>query len=83
MAERFMLGECVRIRDGRIGRVGDEADGKVRVRVRRKTSETHQFLYFAAGDLRRVECPSGWMSIEGYNRYLKITLEKQRLRNRR
>jgi hypothetical protein len=29
-----------------------------------------------------VECPKGWMSPEGYNRYLKTTLAKLRARQR-
>jgi hypothetical protein len=50
------------------------------VRVRRATSATHQFLMFAVRDLKRVECPKGWMSPEGYVRYLKATLAKMRQR---
>ena len=53
---------------------------KCRVRVRRTTSETHQFLTFIADDLVGVECPEGWMSPEGYVRYLDTTLAKMRER---
>jgi hypothetical protein len=53
------------------------------VRVRRKTSQTHQFLEVAQKDLRKVTCPKGWMSPEGYNRYIKITLAKMRARQRK
>jgi hypothetical protein len=35
---------------------------------------------FAAMDLRRVDCPKGWMSPAGYGRYLKVTLAKMRQR---
>jgi hypothetical protein len=56
---------------------------KYRVRVRRATSATHQFLIFAAQDLKRVDCPKGWMSPEGYVRYLKVTLAKMRQRQAR
>lgn len=75
------VGDCVRIPDGRIGRVRDVARAGCRVRVRRKTSRTHQFLIFAAEDLRRVDCPKGWMSPAGYMRYLRATLEKMRQPN--
>lgn len=74
------IGCCVRIPDGRIGRVRKKEGGKYVVRVRRKTSETHQFLRFSAGELKWVKCPKGWMSKEGYNRYLKVTLTKMKAR---
>jgi hypothetical protein len=38
---------------------------KCKVRVRRTTSETHQFLKFIGDVLERVDCPKGWMSPEG------------------
>lgn len=68
--------------DGRIGRVRAVSDGHYRIRVRRQTSKTHQFLELRAGELARVECPSGWMSPDGYRRYLKPTLAKARERQR-
>ena len=83
MVRSFRVGDCVRIPDGRSGRVRDVAGRKYRVRVRRATSATHQFLMFAAGDLKRVDCPKGWMSPEGYARYLKVTLAKMRQRQAR
>jgi hypothetical protein len=83
MARTFHLGDCVRIPDGRIGRVREVSGGKYRVRVRRATSATHQFLMFAARDLKRAECPKGWMSREGYVRYLTATLAKLRQREAR
>jgi hypothetical protein len=83
MARTFRVGDCVRILDGRIGRVREVSGGKYRVRVRRATSATHQFLTFAAKDLKRVECPKGWMSRDGYARYLKVTLAKMRQRQGR
>ncbi len=73
-------GDCVRISDGRPGRVRQELDGRYRVRVRRQTSKRHQFLVFAARELTRIDCPQGWMSPEGYNRYLRETLAKMRER---
>jgi uncharacterized protein (UPF0261 family) len=54
---------------------------KCRVRVRRTTSETHQFLKFIGDDLERVDCPKDWMSPEGYVRYLDNTLAKMRERD--
>jgi len=75
-------GDCVRIPDGRIGRVREVSEEQLKVRVRRKTSNTHQFLLFAQDVLERVECPAGWMSPEGYNRYLEVTLAKMRERNK-
>ena len=83
MARTFRAGDCVRIPDGRIGRVRGVSGGKYRVRVRRATSATHQFLMFAAWELKRVGCPKGWMSPEGYVRYLKVTLAKMRQRQAR
>jgi hypothetical protein len=80
MARTFRAGDCVRIRDGRIGRVREVSNGKYRVRVRRTTSATHQFLMFDARDLKRAECPKGWMSPAGYVRYLRVTLAKMRKR---
>ena len=80
MARTFREGDCVRIPDGRIGRVREVSRGKCRVRVRRATSATHQFLMFAAADLTCVDCPKGWMSPAGYVRYLKVTLAKMRQR---
>ena len=72
-------GDCVKLPDGRIGRVR-EVKEKIKIRVRRKTSNTHQFLYFEKNELQKVDCPKGWMSPEGYKRYLKVTLEKMRKR---
>jgi hypothetical protein len=83
MARTFRVGDCVRVPDGRIGRVRQVARGTYRVRVRRATSATQQFLMFAATDLRRADCPRGWMSPAGYARYLKVTLGKMRLRQAR
>lgn len=81
MAKVFKEGDCVRLPDGRIGRIRGVSGGRYRVRVRRTTSATHQFLLFPAKELKRVNCPKGWMSPEGYMRYLKTTLAKMRQRN--
>lgn len=81
MAEAFQEGDCVRLPDGRIGRVRGVSRGRYRVRVLRTTSAANQFLLFAAKDLKRVECPKRWMSPEGYMRYLTATLSRMRQRN--
>ncbi len=83
MPNAIRPGDCVKIPDGRIARVREAVKGVYRVRVRRKTSETHQFLKFGQKDLKKVACPKGWMSPDGYNRYLKVTLEKARQRTRK
>ena len=80
MAERWRLGDCVRLADGRIGRVRALSGGKCKVRVRRRTSESHELLMLDRRALKRVNCPEGWMSREGYARYLKVTLAKMRQR---
>lgn len=82
MARGIRDGDCVKLPDGRIGRVRGKVTGKYKVRVRRKTSNTHQFLMFSAWELKCIDCPKGWMSPEGYNRYLKATLAKMRKRIR-
>jgi hypothetical protein len=37
---------------------------------------------FAAKDLRRIDCPNGWMTPTGYLRYLRATLAKMRQRQK-
>lgn len=74
--KRLEVGVCVKIPDGRIGRIREKVGEKYKVRVRRKTSQTHQFLMFSKEQLEIVDCPKGWMSVQGYNRYLKKTLTK-------
>lgn len=83
MPKSIRPGDCVKLPDGRIARVRDAVKGAYRVRVRRKTSKTHQFLKFEGNELRKVACPTGWMSPEGYNRYLKVTLDKMKKRARK
>ncbi len=74
-------GDCVKISDGRIGRIREIIDGDYKIRVRRKTSQSHQFLNFHRGELISVPCPKGWMRPGAYNRYLRVTLAKMKLRN--
>ncbi len=78
MTRTLSAGDCVRIPDGRIGRVRNRSGSKWRVRVRRTTSKTHQFLIFSARQLTIIACPAGWMSREGYVRYLAKTLRAMR-----
>ncbi|MBS0616273.1 MAG: hypothetical protein JSR58_06970 [Verrucomicrobia bacterium] len=80
MPKAIVIGGCVKVPDGRIGRVRRKLGNLYVVRVQRKTSKTHQFLQFKAAQLKPVACPKGWMSIQGYNRYLKITLAKMKER---
>lgn len=75
-------GDCVRLPDGRVARVRQRRGDVFKVRVRRQTSNTHQFLLLRSADLERVPCPKGWMSPDGYRRYLRVTLRKMRERNR-
>jgi hypothetical protein len=74
-------GDCVKIPDGRIGRVRDIVDGEYKIRVRRKTSQSHQFHIFKRDELTSVQCPKGWMRPEAYNHYLQVTLAKMKIRN--
>jgi hypothetical protein len=80
---RPSAGDCVRLPDGRIGRVRGRDGPLLRVRVRRRTSDTHQFLRCLEEAVQLVPCPQGWMSPEGYRRYLRVTLRKMRERSRR
>jgi len=73
-------GDCVRLSDGRIGRVRKKNGDLLTVRVRRETSDTHQFVACRALDIERIPCPKGWMSPAGYCRYLRATLAKLRRR---
>ena len=70
-------GDCVRLPDGRIARVRGGRGGLMRVRVKRWNSDTHQFLLVERKDLKLVQCPKGWMSPDGYRRYLRVTLRKK------
>jgi hypothetical protein len=54
MAKAWRMGDCVRLPDGRIGRVRAKSAGQYRVRVRRTTSATHQFLTLTAKDLKQA-----------------------------
>jgi hypothetical protein len=82
MTAKLQVGDCVRVPDGRIGRVRARVGRKLRVRLRRPTNATNTFLLLAPSDLRAVKCPAGWMSPAGYRRYLGPTLAKLRARVR-
>jgi hypothetical protein len=51
--------------------------------VKRWNSNTHQFLLVQPKDLELLACPQGWMSPDGYRRYLRVTLRKMRERSAR
>lgn len=70
----------MRLPDRRIARVRERVGDAYRVRVRRTTSKSHQFLLMKATELEGVDCPKGWMGPEGYNRYLTVTVKKLRER---
>ena len=74
------VGDCVEVPDGRIGRIRAKERGKYRVRVRRTTSKTHHFLTLSASEVTLVACPAGWMSPDGYRRYLRPIDAKLRRR---
>lgn len=59
-------GDCVRIPDGRPGRVREREGAKFLVRVRRRGQTSNELLLFGSRDLRKIEPPSGWMTAEGY-----------------
>ena len=82
MIKTLLKGDCVKIPDGRIGRLREKVGTKYKVRVRRVKSQSHQFLVFNPGKLKKRVCPTGWMSPEGYNRYLKKTMTKMHQRER-
>ena len=77
----IQVGDCVTVPDGRIGRVRSVDGSKVKIRLMRTTSHTHQFIWYLQSEVKVVSCPRGWMSPNGYNRYLKITLEKMKERS--
>lgn len=79
----MQAGDCVKVPDGRIGRVREIRKDMVRVRLMRTTSHTHQFVWYTISELQVVACPKGWMSPQGYNKYLGITLEKMKMRQKR
>ena len=80
--ETIRDGDCARLPDGRIARVRGGRGGLMRVRVKRSNSDTHQFLLVERKGLKLVQCPKGWMSPDGYRRYLRVTLRKMRERKR-
>ena len=80
MSTSINIGDCVRLPDGRIGRIRARQGNGYKVRVQRPSGRTHQFLVVPRNQLVMVACPDGWMSPAGYSRYLKATLSKMRQR---
>jgi hypothetical protein len=83
MAEPLRVGDCVRVPDGRTGRLRARTGGRWKVRVRRRTSKTHQFLVLEASEVSAVATPEGWMSAAGYRRYLRAVEAAARKRGGR
>lgn len=79
----MQMGVCVKIPDGRVGRVRDKNGNQWKIRVMRAKGKTHQFLYFSKKQLQVVACPKGWMTPEGYNNYLNKTLAKMNERRQK
>jgi hypothetical protein len=76
----FQAGDCVRIPDGRPGRVRGRQEGKIRVRVRRRATGRDEILLLAAKELERIDPPAGWMSRDGYNRRVAAARRNARAR---
>lgn len=77
----FRRGECVRVPDGRPGRIREARAGKFRVRVRRRGGTTDEIVELQARDLVRIDPPAGWMTPEGYNR--RVAAARRNARERR
>lgn len=67
---RIQPGDCVRIPDGRLGRVREVTADGCKVRVRRPSGHSDEFVDLAERDLEITTCPKGWMTPAGYLRYL-------------
>ncbi len=76
----LQTGDCVRVPDGRPGRIRGRQVGQLRVRVRRPGSEVDEILLFRPGQLARIEPPAGWMTPEGYRRRLAAARRGARAR---
>jgi hypothetical protein len=61
-------GECVRVPDGRPGRIRGRRGGKLTVRVRRRGGTADEVLLLSPRELERIDPPAGWMSVKGYVR---------------
>jgi len=78
----FRAGDCVKVPDGRPGRVREARGGRVRVRVRRRGGTTDEIVELASADLRAIAPPPGWMSREGYNRRVAAARRNARRKRR-
>lgn len=77
----FRRGDCVRIPDGRPGRVRDARGDTIHVRVRRRGGTIDDVLELAPADLSGIDPPAGWMTPEGYNR--RVAAARRRAKARR
>ena len=80
MLAKITVGDCVRVPGGRLGRVRARVAAGWRVRVRRHSGTSNEFLVLLPSQMRRIPTPKGWMTPIGYRRYLKATLARLRLR---
>lgn len=80
MIKAIKAGDCVKLLDGRTGRARNSEKSRYRVRVSRKNSKSHQLLWLTGVEITKIQCPDGWMSPEGYNRYIRKTLSKMKQR---
>jgi hypothetical protein len=76
-------GECVRLADGRPGRVREKVGARYRVRVRRTGGKGDELLLLPRGELERIDPPPGWMSVKGYNRRVAAARRSRSVRSGR
>ena len=77
---KLQTGDCVRVPDGRPGRVRGREGGRVRVRVRRPDSTVDELVLFRTAQLSRIAPPSGWMTPQGYRRRLAAARRNAKIR---
>lgn len=76
----LQAGDCVRVPDGRPGRVRGREGGRLLVRVRRPGSTVDELLLFRSAQLSRIAPPSGWMTAQGYRRRLAAARRNAKIR---
>jgi hypothetical protein len=68
-ASSIRSGVCVRLSDGRIGRVQRAHEGCVDVSTTRRRTGTTEVLELEPREVKVIACPPGRMSPEGYRRF--------------
>ena len=53
---------------------------KSRTKFEPDIGESHRLPWLIQGEVTKIQCPDGWMSPEGYNRYVRKTLSKMKQR---